>query len=110
LSRGGRPFDVGCMSPQRTNVMNKVLNFRNKSYFIAHGTADGMSNKSDIGDSGINVTVKSKLYSDIHSFARMQNSSTDRIKYSAIKTRKVLVFMWIRRAFGERCNRISLNV
>ena len=28
---------------QRTDVMNKVENFRNKSFFIAHGTADGIT-------------------------------------------------------------------
>ena len=26
---------------QRTDVINKVENFRNKSFYIAHGTADG---------------------------------------------------------------------
>jgi len=30
-----------CYIPQRTDVMNKVENFRNKTFFIAHGTADG---------------------------------------------------------------------
>jgi len=32
------------MLSQRTDVMNKVENFRNKTFFIAHGTADGASN------------------------------------------------------------------
>ena len=26
---------------QRTDVLRKVTNFRNKKFFIAHGTADG---------------------------------------------------------------------
>ena len=30
------------LSLQRTDILNKVENFRNKAFFIAHGTADGM--------------------------------------------------------------------